>query len=492
VKVPGFIGGHEISTSDEIVSVDPADPRTEVARSASCGTREADDALESASKAARTWGGTPVRERAAVLFRAALWMRRRRAELASLEVFEASKPWKEADADVCEAIDFCEYYGRRMLRLGAGGEVESPPGEANVLRYDAMGIAVVISPWNFPLAIPTGMTSAALVAGNSVILKPAEQTPLVAWQIVRAFRESGLPDGVLSFLPGIGEQVGAYLVDHPAVNLIAFTGSKAVGLHIIKSASTVKEGERHVTRVIAEMGGKNAIVVDSDADLDQAIPGVSYSAFGYAGQKCSAASRLVVHSGIYEQMVERLAGAAAELVIGHPRSMPVTVGALIDEEAQRRVRSYVERGASEGTLVCNRTDVPDQGFFVGPAIVTDLERSSPLVTDEIFGPVLSVLKAGSFAEALEIANDTPYALTGGVYSRTRSHIRQAAAELRAGNVYINRPTTGAVVGRQPFGGYGLSGVGSKAGGPDYLLQFVNPRTVTENTLRQGFASTQTA
>jgi RHH-type proline utilization regulon transcriptional repressor/proline dehydrogenase/delta 1-pyrroline-5-carboxylate dehydrogenase len=492
VKVPAFIGGHEITTADEIVSVDPADTRTEVARSASSGTREADDALAAASAAARTWSRTPVRDRAAVLFRAAEWMRSRRLELAALEVFEASKPWKEADADVCEAIDFCEYYGRRMLRLGEGGEIESPPGEANVLRYDAMGIAVVISPWNFPLAIPMGMTSAALVAGNTVILKPAEQTPLVAWQLVRAFRDSGLPDGVLNFLPGIGEQVGAYLVDHQTVNLIAFTGSRAVGLDIVGKAAEVKQGQRHIKRAITEMGGKNAIVVDSDADLDQAVPGVAYSAFGYAGQKCSAASRLIVHSGIYDQTVERLAGAAAELVVGNPKFMPVTVGALIDEEAQRRVGSYVERGAAEGTLVYNRTDVPDEGFFVGPAIVADLDCSSALVTDEIFGPVLSVLKADSFDEALQIANDTSYALTGGVYSRTRSHIRRAAAELRAGNVYINRPITGAVVGRQPFGGYGLSGVGSKAGGPDYLLQFVNPRTITENTLRQGFASTQTS
>jgi RHH-type proline utilization regulon transcriptional repressor/proline dehydrogenase/delta 1-pyrroline-5-carboxylate dehydrogenase len=488
VEVPAFIGGREVRTSESIVSVDPADAGTEVARSASCGIAEADDALQAAAAAQRSWAARPVVDRAAVLFRAADWMRSRRFELAAMEVFEASKPWKEADADVCEAIDFCEYYGRRMLRLAGGGEVQSPPGEANALRYDALGIAVVIAPWNFPLAIPTGMTAAALVAGNAVLLKPAEQTPLVAWQLVRAFRESGMPPGVVNLLPGVGEVVGAYLVDHPAVNLIVFTGSRAVGLDIVAKAARVAEGQRHTKRVIAEMGGKNAVIVDSDADLDQAVPGVIQSAFGYAGQKCSAASRLVVHSAVYKEMLERLAGAAEEVVVGHPKHMPVTVGGLIDEDAQRRVLSYIERGAVEGRILCRRTDVPRQGFFVGPAIVTNLERSSTLVTDEIFGPVLSVLEAGSYDEAIEIANDTVYALTGGVYSRTRAHTRRAANELRAGNVYINRAITGAVVGRQPFGGYGLSGVGSKAGGPDYLLQFLNPRTVTENTLRQGFAS----
>ena len=313
----------------------------------------------------------------------------------------------------------------------------------------------------------------------------------MAWQLVRAFQEAGLPKGVLNLLPGVGEVVGAYLVDHPAVNLIVFTGSRAVGLDIVAKAARVAEGQRHVKRVIAEMGGKNPIIVDSDADLDHAIPGILYSAFGYAGQKCSAASRLIVLDAVYDELLERLPGAAAEVVVGHPRDMAVTVGALIDEDAQRRVEGYIERGAAEGRIVYRRDDVPPEGYFVSPAIVAEVDRSSSLVTDEIFGPVLTVLKASSFDEAIAIANDTVYALTGGVYSRTRAHVRRVAAQLRAGNVYLNRPTTGAVVGRQPFGGYGLSGVGSKAGGPDYLLQFLNPRTVAENTLRQGFAASQT-
>ncbi|MDQ4148505.1 MAG: proline dehydrogenase family protein [Actinomycetota bacterium] len=487
LDVPAVIGGRPARTRDAIVSVDPARPSRVVARSAACGAGEADKAVEAAHEALPAWSRTPSRERAAVLFRAAEWMRQRRDDLAALEVFEASKPWKEADADVCEAIDFCEYYGRQMLKLEVGGRVLSPPGEVNSLSYSPRGVGAVIAPWNFPLAIPMGMAAAALVAGNAVILKPAEQTPAVAWQLYRAFEAAGLPQGVLSFLPGWGEQVGARLVAHPDISFIAFTGSKAVGLNIIETAAAVGPAQRQVKRVVAEMGGKNALVIDSDADLDQAVPGTIYSAFGYAGQKCSAASRLIVLSDVYEELLDRLAGATRELIIGHPERMGVSVGALIDGEAHERVLSYVELGAREGKIAISRRDVPSEGYFVGPTIVTDLPRASPLVTQEIFGPVLAVLQVESFDEALAVANDTEYALTAGIYSRTRSHIRRAGLELEAGNVYVNRPITGAVVGRQPFGGYRLSGVGSKAGGPDYLLQFLNPRTLTENTLRQGFA-----
>ncbi|MGH9227073.1 MAG: aldehyde dehydrogenase family protein, partial [Acidimicrobiales bacterium] len=429
----------------------------------------------------------PARDRAAVLFRAAEWLRARRAEVAALEVFEAGKPWKEADADVCEAIDFCEYYGRAALRLDAGGVVESPPGERNTLRYQARGIGAVIAPWNFPLAIPTGMVVAGLVTGNAVLFKPAEQTPAVASKLVEALRAGGLPDGVLAFLPGMGEEVGAYLVEHPDVSFVAFTGSKAVGLGIVETAAVHRRGQRHVKRVIAEMGGKNALIVDADADLDQAVPIVLQSAFGYSGQKCSAASRLIVLDPVHDALVERLVGAARELRVGHPRAMGVDVGPLIDADAHKRVRGYVELAPSEGEVALAREDVPDAGYFVGPVIVLGAAADSRLATEEIFGPVLTVSRASSFGEAVAMASDTDYALTAGVVSRSPSHIRLATDELRAGNVYINRTITGAVVGRQPFGGYGLSGVGSKAGGPDYLLQFVDPRAVSENTLRQGFA-----
>ena len=485
--VPARIAGRSVTTDGQIASVDPSCPSTVVARSARCGPGEAEDALEAARRAWPAWRRTPARERAAVLFRAAEWMRARRTELAALEVFEAGKPWRDADADVCEAIDFCEYYGREAIRLDEGGAVQSPPGEHNGLRYQPRGIGVVISPWNFPLAIPTGMVTAALVTGNAVLFKPAEQTPAVASRLVDALTAAGLPAGVLAFLPGVGEEVGAYLVEHPDVSFVAFTGSKPVGLGIVEAAARVRPGQRHIKRVIAELGGKNALVVDADADLDQAVPIAIGSAFGYAGQKCSALSRLIVLDDVYDELVQRVVGATRLLRVGHPREMAVDVGPLIDADAQARVRSYVELAGQEGEVVFAGGDIPPDGYFVAPTVVSNVRPGGRLATEEIFGPVLSVFRARDFDEAIALANDTEFALTAGLVSRSPAHIRLAAAELRAGNVYINRSITGAVVGRQPFGGYGLSGVGSKAGGPDYLLQFVEPRTVSENTLRQGFA-----
>jgi RHH-type proline utilization regulon transcriptional repressor/proline dehydrogenase/delta 1-pyrroline-5-carboxylate dehydrogenase len=329
--------------------------------------------------------------------------------------------------------------------------------------------------------------TAALVTGNAVLFKPAEQTPAIAAQLVEALEAGGVPPGVLAFLPGVGEDIGPVLVEHPDVSFITFTGSKAVGLAINEAAARVTPGQRHVKRVIAEMGSKNALIVDSDADLDQAVAIVLQSAFGFSGQKCSAASRLVLLDDIYDEALTRLAGAAAEIAIGHPESMGTVMGPLIDADAQARVRRYVEGTATQGRIVLARDDVPATGWFAGPAIIADVGADAPVARDEIFGPVLTVFRAADFERAVGIANDTDYALTAGVVSRTPSHVEMAAAELRAGNVYVNRSITGAVVGRQPFGGYGLSGVGSKAGGPDYLLQFLDPRVVTENTLRQGFA-----
>ena len=487
LAVPARIGGRAVTTAGEIESYDPACPSTILARSARCGPEQAEEALEAARRAWPAWRRTPARQRAAVLFRAAEWMRARRNELAALEVFEAGKPWRDADADVCEAIDFCEYYGREAIRLDAGALVQSPPGEHNQLRYQARGIGVVIAPWNFPLAIPTGMVVAALVTGNAVMFKPAEQTPAIASKLVEALAAAGLPDGVLAFLPGLGEEVGAYLVEHPDTSFVAFTGSKPVGLGIVEAAAKARPGQRHVKRVIAEMGGKNPLIVDADADLDQAVPIAVASAFGYAGQKCSACSRLILLDDVYDELVERLIGATRLLRVGHPRDMAVDIGPLIDAEAHARVRSYVDLAPEEGEVVLAVNDIPETGFFVGPTIVSGVRAGGRLATEEIFGPVLSVFKAGSFDEALALANDTEFALTAGLVSRSPVHINHAAAELRAGNVYVNRSITGAVVGRQPFGGYGMSGVGSKAGGPDYLLQFLEPRTVSENTLRQGFA-----
>lgn len=488
-EVPALIGHERIRTAEIIRSIDPGAPHRLVASSAACGAKEADAAVAAAQGVAASWRSTPGRHRAAVLFRAAAWMRQRRAEIAALECYEAGKPWDQADADVCEAIDFCEYYGREMLRLDAGAAtfVQSPPGEANRLLYQGKGVAAVIAPWNFPLAIPTGMTVAALAAGNPVILKPAEQTPLVARRLIDALVAAGAPPGVVQFLPGRGEEVGAALVGHPGVAVIAFTGSKSVGLAINQQAAAPLDGQRHVKRVVAEMGGKNALIVDVDADPDEAVPAAAVSAFGYAGQKCSAAGRLIVLDAVYDEIVDRLVRYARELVVGHPRLSEVQVGPVIDAEAQARILGWVDKAADSGRVLLHRNDVPETGFFVGPTVVEIDDHRTPVATEEIFGPLLAVLRVGDLDEAIAVANDTDYALTAGIFSRSPASIRRASAELRAGNVYVNRAITGAVVGRQPFGGYGLSGVGSKAGGPDYLLQFLDPRTVSENTLRQGFA-----
>jgi RHH-type transcriptional regulator, proline utilization regulon repressor / proline dehydrogenase / delta 1-pyrroline-5-carboxylate dehydrogenase len=485
--VPLLIDGVAIDTRRSIVSVDPGRFDVTVCRSASAGPEQVDDAIAAAELASAKWRATPWRDRAAVLFRAADLMRRRRDELAALCVLEAGKPLLDADADVCEAIDFCEYYGRRAVRMGDGAPVLQPPGESNQYWYQPRGVGIVIAPWNFPLAIPTGMVTAALVTGNTVVFKPAEQTPGVAYQLVEILLEAGLPPGALSFLPGIGEEIGPRLVSHPDVAFVTFTGSKAVGLDIMQRAAGVHSGQRHVKRVVAEMGGKNAIVVDADADLDDVIPAIIRSAFGYAGQKCSAASRVIVVDELHDALAARLAGAAELVPIGHPRDPATVVGPLIDADAYERVRSFQELAAVDGRVLTQRTDVPEGGWYVGPTVVELRDPRTRIATEEIFGPVLAVLRARDFDRAITIANDTDYALTAGCFSRTPSHLERAATELRAGNVYLNRGITGAVVGRQPFGGYGLSGVGSKAGGPDYLLQFVEPRSVSENTVRQGFA-----
>jgi RHH-type proline utilization regulon transcriptional repressor/proline dehydrogenase/delta 1-pyrroline-5-carboxylate dehydrogenase len=486
-EAPVLIEGRAIPTADPIVSVDPGELTTVVCRSGRAESRDAVHAIEVALRAWPAWRATSWGQRAAVLFRAAELMRRRRVELMALEVFEAGKPAPEADADVCEAIDFCEYYGREALRLGAGVPLAQAPGESNIYHYQPRGVGAVIAPWNFPLAIPAGMVSAALVTGNCVILKPAEQTPGIAFRLVEILLEAGVPPGVLAFLPGIGEEIGPVLAEHPATAFVIFTGSKAVGLELIERAAVHRPAMPHVKRVIAEMGGKNAIVVDADADLDQAVPAIVASAFAYAGQKCSAASRVICVGPVLDALVERLVGAAAVVPVGHARELRTVCGPLIDEEAWTRVRRHCELANDEGQVVYARAHVPEGGWYVGPIIVTTANPHARVATDEIFGPLLTVLRADEFEHALALANETPYALTGGVFSRSPARIRRAADALRAGNLYVNRAITGARVGRQPFGGYGLSGVGSKAGGPDYLLQFVEPRVITENTIRQGFA-----
>jgi len=484
---PLLVDGKPVRTADVIVSVDPADPSRVVCRSARATAADADRAVEIALRAQPAWAAAPAQKRADVLRRAAAIMRTRRGQLAALEVLEAGKPWPQADADVCEAIDFCEYYASEALRLAEGRSLGQVPGEHNEMHYQPRGIVTVISPWNFPLAIPCGQVTAPLVCGNAVLFKPAEQTPGIAYRLVQILLDAGAPPGVIAYLPGLGEEVGAHLVDHPDTSVIAFTGSKDVGQQIIEHASVTRPGQRHVKRVIAEMGGKNAIVVDTDADLDVAVPAIIDSAFGYAGQKCSAASRLIGVGPIFDELVERVVGAARIVPVGPPAQMSTVVGPLVDEDAYKRVRRYQEIAHDEGEVVLQRDDIPDHGWFVGPTVVVAESADARIATEEIFGPLLTCLRAESLDEALHLANMPPYALTGAVFSRLPSTIARVRRELRAGNVYVNRSTTGAMVGRQPFGGFGLSGVGSKAGGPDYLLQFVDPRVVTENTIRQGFA-----
>ena len=489
MNVPVVIDGRVHPTSDLIESADPSDPSVVVARAGRATPADADLAIEIALVAQRAWASRPVEDRAGVMRAAAARMRERRFELAALEVLEAGKPWTQADGDVCEAIDFCEYYAREAIELARGRPVRDVPGETNRYRYRPRGIVAVITPWNFPLAIPCGMVVAPLVMGNAVLFKPAEQTPLIAYRLVQILADAGVPPGVLAFLPGAGEEVGAHIVDHPDVSVISFTGSKDVGLHIVERASLTTPDQRHVKRVVAEMGGKNAIVVDTDADLDVAVPAIVDSAFGYSGQKCSAASRVIGVGPIFDALVDRIAQATRLVPIGHPAEMRTVVGPLIDEDAYKRVRRYAEVAHEEGDVVVHRDDVPDVGWFVGPTVATVRGPDARIATEEIFGPLLVCMRADDFDHAIVLANHPPYALTGGVFSRSPSRITYAADHFRAGNLYVNRAITGAMVGRQPFGGLGLSGVGSKAGGPDYLQQFCDPQVVTENTLRQGFAPT---
>jgi len=467
-------------------SVSPASPDWTLATVSSATKSDIDSAIAAAKEAAQKWGRTPAVQRAAILDKAAKYLRDNRAEIIAIEILEAGKPWMEADNDVGEAIDFCHYYARQICQLAQASRLDSPPGERNEIHYRPRGITAVIPPWNFPLAIPTGMVVAALAAGNTVMFKPAEQTPLTARYLVNALSHAGLPPGVLAFLPGAGE-VGAALVRHPDVATIAFTGSRPVGIDIMQAATSVTPTQREFKRVIAEMGGKNAIIVDADADLDQAVPGVLYAAFGFSGQKCSACSRVIVHESLRKAFLDRLCAAAQLLKVGDPRSPEITVGPVIDQEARDRIMATVAQGSKVANMVFQSEirDLP--GYFVPPTIFVDPDRSSDLYRQEIFGPVLTVESAASLEDALERANDTVYALTQGIFSRSPRAIAQAAAAARAGNFYVNRAITGAIPGRHPFGGFGQSGVGYKAGGPSYLLQFLHETVVSENLLRQGFS-----
>jgi RHH-type proline utilization regulon transcriptional repressor/proline dehydrogenase/delta 1-pyrroline-5-carboxylate dehydrogenase len=483
VRVPVWIGDEQ-RHGDELVSTDPAAPQRVVALAARGTPEDADAAVAAARDAFPGWAATPAEDRAAALLRAAEWMRARRGELAALAVRECAKPWPEADADVCEAIDFLEFYARGALDLAAGAPLLQVAGERNELHYAPRGVCAVIAPWNFPLAIPTGMTAAALATGNTAVLKPAEQAPGCGLRVVQALRAGGVPAGAIALLPGEGD-AGAALARNPDVATIAFTGSGPVGLELLRTAAEVAPGARQLTRVVAEMGGKNCIIVDSDADLDEAIPAIVESAFGYAGQKCSAAARVLVHEAIHDGLVERLAGAVAGLQVGPADDFATDVPPVVERDAQERVRRYAQLAASEGSIVTTAQPVPDDGWYCAPVVATGLPPNSAVLRDEVFGPLLTVEAVASVDEACDRIDALPVALTGGLFSRNPRTVQRVIDRSPVGNLYVNRSTTGAMVGRQPFGGNRLSGTGTKAGGRDYLLHFVEPRVVTENTVRHG-------
>jgi RHH-type proline utilization regulon transcriptional repressor/proline dehydrogenase/delta 1-pyrroline-5-carboxylate dehydrogenase len=490
-KYPLIIGGEKVWTDELTPSVNPSAPDEIVGYGSEAGIPEAERAVKAAREAFGKWSRTPFEERARLLERAAGILERRRYELSAVEVFEVGKPWNEADADIREAIDFCRFYAQLMRRLGRPKLTQQVPGEESYHHYWPRGVAFVIAPWNFPIAILCGMASAAVVTGNTVIMKPSEQSIVCGAMLMQVFEEAGVPPGVLNFLSGHGSVIGAHLVDHKDVDLIAFTGSRDVGLRIWQSAGVTRPGQRELKHVICEMGGKNAMIVDADADLGEAIGYSIYSAFGYQGQKCSALSRLILLEENYDRVMERLIPAAASLRVGNPEEPGIMVGPVIDEAAYRRILEYIEIGKKEATLAFQAKEIPPQGYFIPPTIFTDVKPNMRIAREEIFGPVLSVLKVRDLDEALEVANGTDYALTGGFLSRSPDNIERVKARLEAGNVYINRSCTGAIVGRHPFGGFKMSGSGTKAGGEDYLLNFLIPRVVTENTSRLGLVPEET-
>jgi len=483
LDVPVWVG-QDTRMGDALVSTDPGAPDRVVARAAAASPADVDAALDTARAGHRDWGRRPASERAAVLARAAAWLREHRLEVGALEVRECAKPWPEADADVCEAIDFLEFYARGAVDLEAGVELMQVPGERNTLSYRPRGVVAVISPWNFPVAIPCGMVAAGLATGNAVVLKPAEQAPGCAYVLVRALREAGVPPDALALLPGEGE-VGATLVADPRVHTIAFTGSSQVGQEIMRTAAETPAAQKHLKRVVAEMGGKNCVIVDADADLDEVVPALVQSAFNFAGQKCSAASRVLCHEAVHDALLERLAGAVEVLEVGQAERLDIDVPAVIERSAQERVARYAAEAERTGRLAAVAADVPRDGWFAPPTVAAELPSDSPVLHEEIFGPLLAVERVRDVAAACDRIDESPFGLTGGLFARNPDTVDYVVDRSPVGNLYVNRAITGAMVARQPFGGNRLSGTGTKAGGPGYLLGFVEPRVVTENTMRHG-------
>jgi RHH-type proline utilization regulon transcriptional repressor/proline dehydrogenase/delta 1-pyrroline-5-carboxylate dehydrogenase len=484
LRVPVLVGG-DARDAPSLSSTDPGDPSRVVAEATVATAVDIDAAVAAARRGQPAWARRSAAERAEILRRAAELLRARRPALTALAVREAAKPWAEADGDVCEAIDFLQYYAGQAELLGRGEDVISLPGERNRMSYRPRGIAAVIAPWNFPLAIPLGMTAAALVTGNAVLLKPAEQSPGCGGELVRALHEAGVPGDVLALLPGEGE-VGAALVDHPDISVIAFTGSGAVGQQILRRAGDVVPGQRHLKHVVAEMGGKNCIVVDADADLDDAVPAIAYSAFGFAGQKCSACSRVLVHESLADALTERLHGLLETLTVDQAVRFGVDVPPVIERESLERIEGHVARAAAAGATVRRGGSGPGgNGWFVAPTVVSGVAADAPIAREELFGPVVVVESVPSLDAAMDVLDSLPYGLTGGLFSRNPDTVRDLSGRFPVGNLYVNRHITGAMVGRQPFGGNRLSGTGTKAGGPGYLQHFVDSYVVSENTMRHG-------
>jgi 1-pyrroline-5-carboxylate dehydrogenase len=476
---PLVIGGEKITTEDKIASYNPSNKEELIGRVSKANRELAEQAMQAAVEAFKTWRKVKPEIRADVLFKAAAIIRRRKHEFSALLTKEAGKPWNEADADTAEAIDFLEFYARQMLQIKDGVPVNSRPNEYNRYDYIPLGVGIIISPWNFPLAIMAGTAVAAIVTGNTVLLKPASTTPIVAAKFVEVMEEAGLPKGVLNFVPGSGAEVGDYLVDHKDTRFISFTGSRDVGLRIFERASKLNEGQIWMKRVIAEMGGKDTIVVDSEADLELAAQSIVASAFGFSGQKCSACSRAVIVEDVYDQVLNRVIEITKEKSTGNPELQETFTGPVIDQNSFDKIMGYIEIGKGEGRLVAGGTGDNSKGFFIEPTIFADLDPKARIMQEEIFGPVVGICKANDFDHAIEIANNTEYGLTGAVITRNREKIQQAREDFHVGNLYFNRGCTGAIVGYQPFGGFNMSGTDSKAGGPDYLLQHMQGKTTSE-------------
>lgn len=474
-----IIGGQKITSSRTLTSVNPAAKDQVIGTVFQADQELAERAIQTAAETFRTWKHTDPNERARYLYKAAALMRLRKHEFSAWMVYEAGKTWPEADADTAEAIDFMEFYAREMQRLSEPQPLTRIAGEDNELTYIPLGVGVVIPPWNFPLAIMAGMTSAALVSGNTVVLKPASTTPVIAAKFMELLTEAGLPDGVVNYLPGPGSEVGDYLVDHALTRFISFTGSRDVGLRINERAARTAPGQKWIKRVIAEMGGKDSIVVDSESDLELAADSITASAFGFSGQKCSACSRAIIHKDVYDEVLQKVIERTKKLTMGSPLEVGSHVGPVIDDKAYAKINEYIEVGKGEGRLVLGGGTGDAQGYFIEPTIIADVDPLARIAHEEIFGPVLAFIKADTYEEALHIANNTDYGLTGAVISRNRAHLELARREFFAGNLYFNRKCTGALVGTHPFGGFNMSGTDSKAGGRDYLLLFTQAKLVSE-------------